>query len=125
MKDFYTLGEVSRILGRKPHQIVYPIVTQKIAEPELRVAGKRLFRTQDVENLGQYLRVRPNWDALEPKAADVEPTAHLTLKPPFEVVTVGEACYEIRDADGEVFAWTTDRAHALVVCGLLESATPG
>jgi hypothetical protein len=127
VRDCYTLGEVARILNRKPAQVVYPLVTRKVQEPEVRVAGKRLFRTEDVERLGRYFRVSPNWDALMPAAVDVDadPPVRLSLRPPYEVCQVGESGCEIRDADGEIFAWSPDRAKALVVAGLLEAATRG
>lgn len=126
MKDCYTLGEVARILQRKPHQIVYPMVTGKIQEPASRLAGKRLFKPEDVSRLARHFKVTPNWNALDavPAGADAEAPVRLTLRPPFEVVQVSETSHEIRDGDGKVFAWA-DRAHALVVAGLLEAAARG
>jgi hypothetical protein len=35
---------------------------------------------------------------------------------------MGEIGYEIRDVDGEVFAWAPDRGRALVLAGLLYAA---
>ena len=49
----------------------------------------------------------------------------LILRPPFEVVQVSETGHEIRDGDGEVFAWAADRGTALLVAGLLEAAIRG
>ena len=49
----------------------------------------------------------------------------LVLKPPYEVLQVSETGHEIRDGDGEVFAWAADRGRALLVAGLLEAATRG
>jgi hypothetical protein len=127
VRDCYTLGEVARILGRKPAQVVYPLVTHKIAEPESRIAGKRLFRTEDVSRLARHFRVSPNWNALKPAAVDVDadPPAHLSLKPPYDVHQVSESGCEVRDCDGEIFAWASDRGHALVIAGLLEAAARG
>ena len=101
------MGEVAKVLGRKPHQIVYQMVTGKIPEPQTRIAGKRLFTTEDAERLAKHFRVSPNWAALNPVNVDVdaEPPVHLTLRPPFEVCQVGETGHEVRDGDGEVFAW--------------------
>lgn len=127
MRDHYLLGEVARILGRRPHQIVYPITTGKIPEPEGRVAGRRLFTPEDVKRIARHLGVSPNWDALNPVSVDVDadPPARLTLRAPFEVLQVGETGHEVRDGDGEIFAWASDRARALIVAGLLESAARG
>lgn len=127
MREHYVLGEVARILGRRPHQIVYPITTGKIPEPESRVAGRRLFTGEDVKRIARHLGVCPNWDALDPPPGDgdAEPPARLTLRPPFELIQVGETGHEIRDCDGELFAWVADRGKGLVLAGLLESAARG
>lgn len=127
MKQHYLLSEVARILGCKQHHITYAITTKKVAEPETRVAGRRLFSAEDVVRIGKHLRVSPNWDALDPTptSEDAAPPTRLTLRPPFEVCQVGETGHEVRDGDGEVFAWASDRARALVLAGLLESAARG
>jgi hypothetical protein len=49
----------------------------------------------------------------------------LTLRPPFEVIEVGEVCHEVRDGDAEVVAWCPDRSRALVLAGLMEAAVRG
>jgi hypothetical protein len=41
------------------------------------------------------------------------------------VYQVGETGHEIRDSDGQVFAWASDRGRALVLAGLLEAAARG
>ena len=127
MKQHYLLGEVSRVLGRKPHQIVHLLTTGKIPEPEQRIANKRLFSAEDVERLARHFRVSPNWSAVEvtPSNTEAEAPEGLTLRPPFEVVQVSETGHEIRDGEGVVFAWAPDRGHALVLAGLLEAAVRG
>jgi hypothetical protein len=127
MHQHYLLGEVSRVLGRKPHQIVHLLTTQKIPEPEQRIANKRLFTTEDVERLARHFKVAPNWAAVDPAPADPDTNApkRLTLRPPFEAILVGETGHEIRDGDGVVFAWAPDRGRALVMAGLLEAAARG
>lgn len=127
MREHYVLGEVARILGRRPHQIVYPITTGKIPEPEGRVAGRRLFTPEDVKRIARHLGVSPNWDAVNPVSVDddADPPTRLTLRPPFEVLQVGETGHEVRDGYGEVFALASDRGRALVLAGLLEAAARG
>lgn len=49
----------------------------------------------------------------------------LTLRPPFEVVSTSETGHEVRDGDGQVFAWAPDRGRGLVLAGLLETAARG
>lgn len=127
MREHYLLSEVAKVLGKRPHQITYPIVTGKIEEPATRIAGKRLFTPEDVSRLSKHFGVSPKWEALDPVARDVvdERPAQLTLRPPFDVMQTGESGHEVRDGDGEVFAWASDRGHALVLAGLLEAAARG
>jgi hypothetical protein len=86
-----------------------------------------VFTAEDVGRLAKHFRVSPNWDALRPVTVDVDadPPVHLSLRPPYEVLQVGETGHEVRDGDGEVFGWARDRAKALVMAGLLEAATRG
>jgi len=127
MKQHYLLGEVSRVLGRKPHQIVHLLTSGKIPEPQVRIANKRLFVLEDVERLARHFRVSPNWSAVEvtPSNTEAEAPECLTLRPPFEVIQISEAGHEVRDGDGNVFGWAGDRAKALVMAGLLEAAVRG
>jgi hypothetical protein len=127
VRDHFLLGEVARILKRKPHQVVYPMVTGKIPEPQMRLAGKRLFTVEDVDRLARHFRVTPNWTAPQSASADASPQLpeRLTLRSPFEVVEVSETGHEVRDSSGEVFAWAGSRGHALVLAGLLEAAARG
>jgi hypothetical protein len=102
-------------------------VTRQVAEPETRIGGKRLFTAEDVERLARHFGVRPIWSALEAPVGDItgDQPAHLVLRPPFDICQVSETGHEVRDADGKVFSWTSDRAHALVLAGLLEAAARG
>ncbi|WP_165248085.1 MerR family transcriptional regulator [Paludisphaera soli] len=124
MTMHYLLGEVAVILGCRPHQIDYQLKTRQVPEPEKRIANKRLFSERDILRLARKLRVEPDWSvverASEPAAPD--PAEGLALRPPFEVVRVGESGCEVRDGDGAVFAWASDRAKALIIAGLLEGA---
>jgi hypothetical protein len=103
------------------------MVTGKIPEPQTRIAGKRLFTVQDVERLGHHFRVRPNWSALDPVSAEspADSPSQLTLRGPYDVHQVGETGHEVRDGDGDVFAWASDRSRALMIAGLLEAAARG
>ena len=125
MKQHYLLGEVSRALGRKPYHVTHVLTTGKVPEPALRIGNKRLFTAEDVERLARHFRVSPDWGAIETArpASDDKAPERLTLRPPFEVISVGETGHEVRDGDGIVFGWAGDRAKALVMAGLLEAAT--
>ena len=127
MTQQFLLGEVARILGRRPHQIAYSVTSGQVPEPEQRIANKRLFSERDILRLARRLGAEPDWSAVERDAevGEPEPPVGLVLRPPFEVAQAGVSGHEVRDSDGEVFAWTSDRARALLVAGLLESAVQG
>jgi hypothetical protein len=98
-----------------------------VHEPQVRIGNRRVFTVEDVGRLAKHFRVSPNWDALRPVTVDVDadPPVHLSLHPPYEVLQVGETGHEVRDGDGEIFAWASDRGRAVVVAGLLEAAARG
>ena len=121
------LGEVAKLLDRKPHQITHLLTTGKVAEPAQRISNKRLFTEEDVARLARHFRVAPRWDAVEtaPSDAEVKTDGRLILRPPFEVISAREGAHEVCDGDGQVFAWASERGRALVMAGLLEAAVRG
>jgi len=127
MTQHFLLGEVAKILARRPHQIDYLLKTRQAPEPEQRIANKRLFSERDILRLARLLRVEPDWSAAGRDAGvgESEPTGGMALNPPFEVIRAGGSGHEVRDGDGIVFAWASDRAKALIIAGLLESAVRG
>lgn len=127
MTHHYLLGEVAKILARRPHQIDYLLKSRQAPEPEQRIANKRLFSERDILRLARLLRVEPDWSAAgcDAGVGEPEPTSGLALTPPFDVIRAGESGHEVRDGDGAVFCWTSDRARALIISGLLESAVRG
>jgi hypothetical protein len=127
MKQHYLLGEVSKVLGRQPHHVTHVLTTGKVPEPEQRLANKRLFTQGDVLALSKHFGVAPKWSALDSASAIAEPDSpqRLTLRPPFDVHNISGTGHEVRDNNGDVFAWTSDRSKALVVAGLLEAAARG
>jgi hypothetical protein len=124
LEKHYVLAEVAKLLGRRPHQIIYLLTSGRIPEPAQRIGNRRLFSTEDVDRFARHFKVSPRWRAVETAStgADTQTPERLTLRPPFEVLKVAETGHEVRDGDGEVFAWTSDRGHALVLAGLLEAA---
>lgn len=124
MTQHFLLGEVAKILACRPHQIDYLLKTRQVPEPERRIANKRLFSESDVARLARRLKAEPDWSAVrrDAEVGEPQPPVGLALMPPFEVVRAGESGHEVRDGQGEVFAWASDRAKALIVAGLLESA---
>lgn len=123
MQDHFLLGEVARVLGRKPHHVTHALVSGQVQEPAMRIANKRLFTRDDVGRLARHFKTTPNWDALDPVPSNDQHQAmeRLTLRPPFEVAEVSATGHEVRDGDGEVFCWAPDRGRALILAGLLEA----
>lgn len=50
----FILNEVAKSAGVKPHVIAYAISVQHLPEPKLRIAGKRIFSTKEVEAIRKY-----------------------------------------------------------------------
>jgi MerR HTH family regulatory protein len=127
VEKHYVLAEVGKILGRRPHQIIYLLTSGKIPEPAQRIGNRRLFSTEDIDRFARHFRVSPKWTALDETGdGSGKPSlSELVLRPPFEVFQVGETGHEVRDGDGQVFAWTGDRGKALVLAGLLDAAAGG
>jgi len=54
----FSLGDVARMLAVKPHKLHYLISTAAVAEPQLRVAGKRLWNPTEVAALAETLETQ-------------------------------------------------------------------
>lgn len=55
-QELFALGDVARLLDVKPHRILYLLSTRAVAEPALRVAGKRLWSHAEVAALSEILK---------------------------------------------------------------------
>lgn len=53
--EYYLLGDVARILGCQPHQIVYLLATRQVPEPALRVGNRPVFTIHDMHLIGEKL----------------------------------------------------------------------
>lgn len=53
--ELFALGDVARQLAVKPHRIQYLLSTAAVAEPGLRVAGKRLWNHAEIAALSEVL----------------------------------------------------------------------
>ena len=103
MERHYVLAEVAKLVGRKPHQIVYLLTSGRIPEPEQRIGNRRLFSEADVTRLARHFKVTPRWEVVEaaPADADSEGPERLKLRPPFEVISTAQTGHEIKDGGGE------------------------
>jgi len=48
---YLLLGDVARLLHRRPHQIVYLLSSRQVPEPSLRLGNRRVFTAEDVERI--------------------------------------------------------------------------
>jgi hypothetical protein len=56
--ELFSLGDVARMLAVKPHRILYLISVGSVAEPALRVAGKRLWNHAEIAALSEKLTLQ-------------------------------------------------------------------
>ena len=57
-QELFALGDVARLLDVKPHRILYLLSTRAVAEPALRVAGKRLWNPTEIAALSELLQIQ-------------------------------------------------------------------
>lgn len=57
MAQLFSLGDVARMLSLPQHRISYAITNQLVAEPTLRIGGKRIFNESDLSHLASYFGV--------------------------------------------------------------------
>ena len=57
MQQLLGLGDVSRVIGIARHKIEYAIANGSIPEPRLRIANKRAFTTEELQNIADYFGV--------------------------------------------------------------------
>ena len=57
MLKYLSTGEVAATLGIKIHQIMYAHANGYLSEPDLRVAGKRVYGPEDIRRLAEYFNV--------------------------------------------------------------------
>ena len=123
----FTLGQVARLLGRKPHLVTYAITSGHVPEPAMRIGNKRVFGEDDVRRLARYFNIpMPVLGCGDPDGERYANPAHrpegLSLAGPFTIEQAGSSGHEVRDAHGAVFCWAADRPRALILAGLLEHA---
>jgi hypothetical protein len=54
------MKEVATILKTKSWRIVYLLTSGKVEEPELRLAGRRVFTVEDLQRLAEALNAVPD-----------------------------------------------------------------
>lgn len=54
MDELMLLNQVAQLLGVKPYQITYAITSRQVADVDLRMGGRRIFRPGDVRRLAKH-----------------------------------------------------------------------
>lgn len=54
----FILSQVAKIVNQKAHVVAYAIAAGNLPEPCLRIAGKRIFSTKEVEAIKKYFQNR-------------------------------------------------------------------
>ena len=106
-KAFYTIGEVSRITGVKPHVLRYWENQGKIIRPERRRSRHRLYRPQDIQLIFEIKRLRDEEKlTLAAMRRQLNPqAARLPLPPPFRPFSPqGQLAELLRDLKEELKA---------------------
>lgn len=63
MQKLYSIRDCGRLLGVAPHRIAYAHTQDKLAEPKLRVANKRIYTLDDCQRVARYFGVEMAEDA--------------------------------------------------------------
>lgn len=57
MSKLYLLGDVAKMMRKRPHQITYAITSGLLPEPEMRIGGRRVFQGADIKRIADYFGV--------------------------------------------------------------------
>jgi len=57
-KQLYSTSDCAKAVGVQEYQVAYAHRTNKIAEPEFRVAGKRIYQPHEVKQIQAYFNQR-------------------------------------------------------------------
>ncbi len=55
-KELYSLADVAKLLNAKPFTLHYMLSTGSIAEPKLRVAGRRVWTLAEINPIREKLK---------------------------------------------------------------------
>ncbi len=54
-EELFTVADVSKKLNVRPHRVAYLFMTRKLAEPRLRLGGRRVFTNGDAKRVAKAL----------------------------------------------------------------------
>jgi DNA-binding transcriptional MerR regulator len=66
-----SLKDVAALLGVKAYRVEYLLAHGLVPEPQLRISGRRVFSTRDLETLRKHFSVKTPAAAMEPTAEAV------------------------------------------------------
>jgi hypothetical protein len=53
-QNLMSLSGAAKVLGVRPHQVAFAIVSFCVPEPAMRVANRRVFQQEDIDRLEEY-----------------------------------------------------------------------
>ena len=68
--QFFSLSQVADMLAVKPHRILYLLGSRSVPEPQMRVAGKRLWTLPEIALVSEKLKLQTAADWLRERGAD-------------------------------------------------------
>jgi hypothetical protein len=98
--NYFTLCQVARILGKKPHLVVYAITSGHVPEPGLRIGNKRVFNREDVERLARHLRIATPGSIPKKRGTRVRPIAPRACPSPARSLSIKQARAASRSGTG-------------------------
>ena len=64
-EELFTIADVSKKLNVRPHRVAYLFMTRKLAEPRLRLGGRRVFTNGDAKRVAKALGL--TWETVQEK----------------------------------------------------------
>lgn len=58
VEQLYSIRDCGRVIGVAAHQIAYAHTQERLAEPQYRIAGKRIYTAEDVQRVAKYFEDR-------------------------------------------------------------------
>jgi DNA-binding transcriptional MerR regulator len=57
-EQLFSIRDCGKAVGVAPHQIAYAHAQERLAEPQYRVAGKRIYTAEDVAMVAKYFAAK-------------------------------------------------------------------
>jgi DNA-binding transcriptional MerR regulator len=58
-EQLFSIRDCGKVVGVAAHKIAYAHTQERLAEPQFRVAGKRIYTAEDVRRVAKYFAGKP------------------------------------------------------------------